>query len=207
MDIIQKYFPNLTAEQIRQFRAMFLLYTDWNSKINIISRKDIGNLYLHHVLHSLAVAKILNFKPDTQIVDIGTGGGFPAVPLAVVFPYCRFHLVDSVSKKIKVAQAVVASLQLTNCTFAHKQMEAEKGKFDFAVSRAAMPLADLVKACRKNITKEQKNALPNGIICLKGGNLQTEITPYKTIATLYDISEFFDEEYFKTKKAIYLPIN
>jgi 16S rRNA (guanine527-N7)-methyltransferase len=207
MDVIQKYFPNLTAEQQRQLDAMLPLYRDWNAKINVISRKDIDNLYLHHVLHSLAVAKILNFKPNTRVVDVGTGGGFPAVPLAVLFPYCEFHLVDSVGKKIKVAQEVVNSLQLTNCTFAHKRMEDEKGKFDFAVSRAVMPLAELVKTSRKNIAKEQKNALPNGIICLKGGELQAEIAQYKAIATLYNISEFFNEEYFKTKKAVYLPIN
>ncbi|MDR1543965.1 MAG: 16S rRNA (guanine(527)-N(7))-methyltransferase RsmG [Prevotellaceae bacterium] len=206
MNTVLKYFPDLTERQKVDFDALFPLYADWNAKINVISRKDIENLYLHHVLHSLAIAKILNLKPLTTVVDVGTGGGFPAIPLAIFFPKVNFHLVDSVGKKIKVAAEIAAALDLQNCTFANKRMEEEKGKFDFVVSRAVMPLADLVKISRKNISKEQKNALPNGIICLKGGELQGEIAPFKNCATLYNISDFFNEEYFKTKKAVYLPI-
>ncbi|MDR2683851.1 MAG: 16S rRNA (guanine(527)-N(7))-methyltransferase RsmG [Prevotellaceae bacterium] len=206
MDIILKYFPDLAESQKACFGMMFDLYYDWNSKINVISRKDIGNLYLHHVLHSLAISKILKFKPQTSVVDVGTGGGFPAVPLAVLFPETRFCLVDSVGKKIKATAGIVNSLGLKNCVFVNDRMENVKEKFEFAVSRAVMPLADLIKVLRKNIAREQKNALPNGIICLKGGELQHETAPFKNSATLYNISDFFEEEYFKTKKAVYLPI-
>ena len=205
MEIIKRYFSNLTQTQIARFEQLFPLYSEWNAKINVISRKDIENLYLHHVLHSLAIAKILSFKDKTEIVDVGTGGGLPAIPLAIMFPQVRFHLVDSVGKKIKVATEIAQSIGLDNCTFANIRMEEEKGKFDFVISRAVMPLGDLVKISKKNILKEQKNALPNGIICLKGGELQTEIAPFKKAATLYNISDFFKEEYFLTKKAVYLP--
>jgi len=205
MEFLLKYFPNLTELQVARFEQLFPLYSDWNAKINVISRKDIENIYLHHVLHSLAIAKILNFKDKTEIADVGTGGGFPAIPLAIMFPQAKFHLVDSVGKKIKVATEIAHSIGLDNCTFANIRMEDEKGKYDFVVSRAVMPLGDLVKVSKKNISKEQKNALPNGIICLKGGELQTEIAPYKKSATLYNISDFFEEEYFLTKKAVYLP--
>ena len=204
MELIKKYFSTLTNLQVVRFEQLFQLYFDWNAKINVISRKDIENLYLHHVLHSLAIAKILNFKDKTEIVDVGTGGGFPAIPLAIMFPQAKFHLVDSVGKKIKVATEIAQSIELDNCTFANIRMEEEKGKFDFVVSRAVMPLNDLVKISKKNISKEQKNALPNGIICLKGGELQTEIAQYKNTATLYNISDFFEEEYFLTKKAVYV---
>ena len=206
MTTIRKYFPTLTAEQIEQFSALDALYRDWNSKINVISRKDIDNLYEHHVLHSLAIAKILRFQPGTDVVDIGTGGGFPGIPLAIMFPECRFTLVDSVGKKIKVASEVAASLGLKNVNFVYDRMENVKQKFDFAVSRAAMSLDLLVKVCRKNINKAGHNALPNGLICLKGGELETEVKAYSRIATLYSVSEFFSEEYFQTKKAVYLPL-
>ncbi|MBR4483424.1 MAG: 16S rRNA (guanine(527)-N(7))-methyltransferase RsmG [Paludibacteraceae bacterium] len=206
MTSILKYFPTLTAEQIDQFSALDSLYRDWNSKINVISRKDIDNLYEHHVLHSLAIAKILRFQPGTDVVDIGTGGGFPGIPLAIMFPECRFTLVDSVGKKIKVASEVAASLGLKNVNFVYDRMENVKQKFDFAVSRAAMSLDLLVKVCRKNINKAGHNALPNGLICLKGGELETEVKAYSRIATLYSVSEFFSEEYFQTKKAVYLPL-
>lgn len=206
MTSILKYFPTLTAEQIDQFSALDSLYRDWNSKINVISRKDIDNLYEHHVLHSLAIAKILRFQPGTDVVDIGTGGGFPGIPLAIMFPECRFTLVDSVGKKIKVASEVAASLGLKNVSFVYDRMENVKQKFDFAVSRAAMSLDLLVKVCRKNINKAGHNALPNGLICLKGGELETEVKAYSRIATLYSVSEFFSEEYFQTKKAVYLPL-
>lgn len=206
MTNILKYFPNLTAEQIERFSALDSLYHDWNSKINVISRKDIDNLYEHHVLHSLAIAKILRFQPGTDVVDIGTGGGFPGIPLAIMFPECNFTLVDSVGKKIKVASEVAASLGLNNVNFVYDRMENVKQKFDFAVSRAAMSLDMLVKVCRKNINKAGHNALPNGLICLKGGELETEVKAYSRIATLYSVSDFFSEEYFQTKKAVYLPL-
>ncbi len=206
MTNILKYFPNLTAEQIERFSALDSLYRDWNSKINVISRKDIDNLYEHHVLHSLAIARILRFQAGTDVVDIGTGGGFPGIPLAIMFPECNFTLVDSVGKKIKVASEVAASLGLNNVNFVYDRMENVKQKFDFAVSRAAMSLDLLVKVCRKNINKAGHNALPNGLICLKGGELETEVKAYSRIATLYSVSDFFSEEYFQTKKAVYLPL-
>lgn len=206
MKQILNYFPNLTEQQIERFSALDSLYRDWNSKINVISRKDIDNLYEHHVLHSLAIAKILRFQAGTDLVDIGTGGGFPGIPLAIMFPECNFTLVDSVGKKIKVASEVAASLGLNNVNFVYDRMENVKQKFDFAVSRAAMSLDLLVKVCRKNINKAGHNALPNGLICLKGGELETEVKAYSRIATLYSVSDFFSEEYFQTKKAVYLPL-
>ncbi|MBP5423313.1 MAG: 16S rRNA (guanine(527)-N(7))-methyltransferase RsmG [Paludibacteraceae bacterium] len=207
MDLIIKYFPNITDKQKEQFSALYDLYLDWNSKINVISRKDIENLYEHHVLHSLAIAKIINFKPGTSIMDVGTGGGFPAIPLAIYFPECTFHLVDSIGKKIRVATEVSNAIGLTNTTFCHERVEDEKQKFDFVVSRAVMPLSDLMRLSQKNISvKNQKNALPNGVICLKGGELQNEVLPYKNRASLFDIKDFFQEEYFQTKKAVYVPV-
>ena len=172
----------------------------------MISRKDIDNLYEHHVLHSLAIAKILRFQPGTTLVDVGTGGGFPGIPLAIMFPECQFHLVDSIGKKVRVAQEVATAIGLKNVTFQHERMENVKEKYDFVVSRAVMPLADLVKLTRKNVAKGGKNALPNGLICLKGGELQHEVAPFKNISTLYNISDFFTEEFFQTKKGVYLPL-
>lgn len=205
MEIIQKYFPKLTEKQIKQFSDLYDLYFDWNSKINVISRKDIENLYEHHVLHSLAIAKILTFRDNTSIMDVGTGGGFPAIPLAILFPECHFHLVDSIGKKIKVANSISDSIGLNNTTFQHARVEEVKTKFDFIVSRAVMPLADLVKLTRKNVDiKNQKNALPNGLICLKGGELQHEILPFRKESSLFDLSDFFEEEFFLTKKAVYV---
>lgn len=207
MDLILKYFPNLSEKQKEQYAALYDLYTDWNSKINVISRKDIENLYEHHVLHSLAIAKILKFTDNTTIMDVGTGGGFPAIPLAIMFPNCQFHLVDSIGKKIKVATEVSNSIGLTNTTFAHERVEEEKQKFDFIVSRAVMPLGDLVKLVRKNVQqKQQHNALPNGLICLKGGELQHEVMEFRKAAELFNINEIFEEEFFETKKAVYLPL-
>lgn len=205
-EIIFKYFNSLTDKQKEQFIALEALYSDWNAKINVISRKDIENLYEHHILHSLAIAKILRFVPGTTLVDVGTGGGFPGIPLAILFPECKFHLVDSIGKKVKVAQAVAESIGLENVTFQHARMEEVKEKYDFIVSRAVMPLSDLVNLTRKNVAKKSSNALPNGLICLKGGELQHEIKPYKNIATLYDIHTIFKEPYFDTKKAVYLPL-
>lgn len=206
MNSILHYFPSLTDIQKERFEALDALYHDWNSKINVISRKDIDNLYEHHVLHSLAIAKIINFRPGTTIVDIGTGGGFPGIPLAIMFPECAFTLVDSVGKKIKVATEIATALNLENVKFVNDRMEAVKQSFDFAVSRAAMSLDLLVKVCRKNIAKSGQNALPNGLICLKGGELEEEMKPFKRTASLYNLSEFFSEEYFSTKKALYLPL-
>lgn len=206
MDIIRKYFPSLSSKQEKQFEALYDLYLDWNSKINVISRKDIENLYLHHVLHSLSIAKLIQFSDHTQIMDVGTGGGFPGVPLAILFPKCKFLLVDSIGKKIKVATEVSNSIGLDNIQFRHCRAEDEKGKFDFVVSRAVMPLPDLVKIIRKNISKEQRNALPNGLICLKGGNLDDEMKSFKKTAEADDLSMYFEEEFFKKKKIIYVMI-
>jgi len=205
-DLITKYFPQLSEHQLQQFEALDNLYRNWNAKINVISRKDIDQLYEHHVLHSLAIAKIINFRPGTQILDFGTGGGFPGVPLAIMFPECHFRLIDGTGKKILVAQEVSKSIGLNNCEPVHLRGEEEKGKYDFVVSRAVMPLPDLAKIIRKNIAKGQRNALPNGIICLKGGDLQAEIQPFHKIVEQTDISRFFEEEWFKQKHVIYLPI-
>ena len=206
IDIIQKYFPGLTDLQQQQFAQLDNLYREWNAKINVISRKDIDNLYEHHILHSLAIAKVINFRPTTQILDFGTGGGFPSIPLAILFPECQFRLIDGTGKKIRVAQEVCQAIGLTNCQPVHLRGEDEKGKYDFVVSRAVMPLPDLVKIVRKNISKTQRNTLPNGIICLKGGELQAETQPFRNIVELADISTFFSEEWFKEKHVIYLPI-
>lgn len=206
MDIILKYFPRLTDRQKSQFEALYDLYADWNSKINVISRKDIGNLYEHHMLHSLAIARLIHFQPDTRVMDLGTGGGFPGIPLAIMFPDCQFHLVDSIGKKIKVATEVASAVGLENVTLCHERAEEEKGLFDFVVSRAVMPLADLLKIVRKNISKEQKNAYPNGLICLKGGELQHEVMPFKKQAEVIALSDWFEEEYFTTKKVVYVPV-
>ena len=205
-EIIKKYFPELTERQQEQFEALDALYHDWNAKINVISRKDIDQLYEHHVLHSLAIAKTIRFRPGTRILDFGTGGGFPGIPLAILFPDCEFKLIDGTGKKIRVAQEVCQAIGLKNCHPEHLRGEDEKGRYDFVVSRAVMPLPDLVKIVRKNISKTQRNALPNGIICLKGGDLQAETRPFHKIVELTDISQFFHEEWFKEKHVIYLPL-
>lgn len=205
-DIIYHYFPELSETQRQQIDMLDNLYRDWNAKINVISRKDIDQLYEHHVLHSLAIAKMIHFQPGTQILDFGTGGGFPGIPLAILFPECQFKLIDGTGKKIRVAQEVCNAIRLKNCHPEHLRGEEEKGKFDFVVSRAVMPLPDLQKIVRKNISKTQHNALPNGIICLKGGDVQTELRPFYKIVETTDISTFFVEEWFKEKHIIYLPI-
>ena len=206
MNIIQKYFPQLSAEQQHQVALLDELYRDWNSKINVISRKDIDNLYEHHVLHSMAIAKMVNFRPGTRILDFGTGGGFPGIPLAILFPECQFKLIDGTGKKIRVAQEIAQAIGLKNCEPAHLRGEDEKGKYDFIVSRAVMPLPDLVKIVKKNIAKEQQNALPNGVICLKGGHLDAELQPYRKLVEKAELSQWFDEEWFKEKYVIYLPL-
>lgn len=207
MDIILKYFPNLSEVQQQQFAALYELYTDWNSKINVISRKDITNLYEHHVLHSLGIAKVMQFRPETTVMDLGTGGGFPGIPLAILFPETHFHLVDSIGKKVKVATEIANAIGLKNVTTRHCRAEEEKQLFDFVVSRAVMPLADLLKIIRKNIKKEQHNALPNGLICLKGGELGREVMPVKHQTLMYDLKDYFEEEFFETKKVVYVTIN
>ena len=206
MEIILKYFPDLTEEQRRQFAALYDLYIDWNAKINVISRKDIENLYEHHVLHSLGIAKIINFRPGTSIMDLGTGGGFPGIPLAILFPEVKFHLVDSIGKKVRVATEVANAIGLKNVTFRNARAEEEKQLFDFVVSRAVMPLGDLIKIIKKNISPRQQNALPNGLICLKGGELEHEAMPFKNKTTLHSLSEDFEEEFFQTKKVVYVTV-
>jgi len=206
MEIILKYFPDLTETQKQQFASLYDLYTDWNAKINVISRKDIENLYEHHVLHSLGIAKIINFRPGTSIMDLGTGGGFPGIPLAILFPEVKFHLVDSIGKKVRVATEVANAIGLKNVTFRHARAEEEKQLFDFVVSRAVMPLGDLIKIIKKNISPRQQNALPNGLICLKGGELEHEAMPFKNKTTLHSLSEDFEEEFFQTKKVVYVTV-
>ncbi len=206
MKQIMRYFPQLTEEQQRQLTMLDELYREWNAKINVISRKDIDNLYEHHVLHSMAIAKMVTFRKGSRILDFGTGGGFPGIPLAILFPECDFKLIDGTGKKIRVAQEVSDAIGLKNCHPEHLRGEDEKGKYDFVVSRAVMPLPDLVKIVRKNISKEQQNALPNGVICLKGGDLQAETQPFRRIVESASLSQWFSEEWFKEKSIIYLPL-
>ncbi|MBF1573064.1 MAG: 16S rRNA (guanine(527)-N(7))-methyltransferase RsmG [Prevotella sp.] len=206
-ELISKYFPHLSAQQQEQFARLDGLYREWNAKINVISRKDMDNLYLHHVLHSLAIGKAIRFKNGTRILDFGTGGGFPGIPLAILFPQCQFRLIDGTGKKITVAKAVASDIGLQNVEAIHRRGEEETSKFDFVVSRAVMPLPDLAKIVRKNIRHEQRNASPNGLICLKGGTLVEELKPFQRIAEVIPLTDFFDEEWFKEeKKLVYIPI-
>lgn len=206
-DIIIKYFPGLSDIQYKQFSGLKDLYSEWNQMINVISRKDIDNLFERHVLHSLGICKMINFKAGSKVMDIGTGGGFPGIPLAIMYPETHFHLVDSIGKKLKVASGVAESIGLSNVSVRHCRAEEEKDLFDFVVSRAVMPLPDLVKICRKNISKSsQINSLPNGLICLKGGDLHAELKPFHKIVTEIKLSDYFSEEFFETKKVIYIPL-
>lgn len=205
MDLITKYFPHLTEEQRRQFAELDPLYRDWNAKINVISRKDIDALYEHHVLHSLGIAQMIRFKPGTKILDFGTGGGFPGIPLAILFPECAFLLVDSIGKKVKVAGAVAEGLGLKNVRVLHGRGEEIKEQFDFVVSRAVMQLQELVSFTKQLVHHTQRNGMPNGLICLKGGELQAELRPFKRIVEVQELYPTFEEEYFKTKKVVYLP--
>lgn len=206
MEIINKYFPNITNEQRERFAQLDSLYRDWNSKINVISRKDIDNLYEHHILHSLGIARLLSFKPGTRVMDLGTGGGFPGIPLAIMFPEVHFHLVDSIGKKIRVCDEVRTALGLTNVTTEWTRAENVKDKYDFVVSRAVMPFTDLVRLIRKNIAKDSHNAMPNGLICLKGGELQHEVMPMKSHTLITDLNDYFEEEFFETKKIVYVSL-
>lgn len=206
MQSILKYFPNLTTSQREQFAALDGLYRDWNAKINVISRKDIDNLYTHHVLHSLALAKVLSFRPTTKVLDLGTGGGFPGIPLAIMFPESQFTLIDSIGKKVKVAQAVADALGLQNVQTAHRNAIEERGRYDFIVSRGVTDIKSLAQLVRKNIEKRQLCSLPPGLLCLKGGNLDGELHDFRNTALTWDISEFFKEEYFETKKVVYVQL-
>ena len=206
MEQLLRYFPQLTEQQQRQFAALDALYRDWNAKINVISRKDIDNLYPHHVLHSLGIAKVITFRPGTHVMDIGTDGGFPGIPLAILFPEVQFHLLDSIGKKIKVAQSVADALELTNVRTSHKNVMEEKEKYDFVVSRAVMQMEDLVRLVRKNVHHEQRNSLPNGLICLKGGDIQQEMRPFKHCCDVWPLHTYFEEEFFETKKVAYVTL-
>lgn len=207
MQVISKYFRGLTETQLEQFAALQSLYEDWNSKINVISRMDIGNLYEHHVLHSLAIARMIEFTDGTRVMDLGTGGGFPGIPLAIMFPECSFTLIDSIGKKVRVAQAVAESIGLRNVECRHERAEEETGRFDFVVSRGVTSLPDLCSYAARLIDhRNQHNAYPNGVICLKGGDLSAELSRYRNSAEVVPISTWFSEEYFKDKKVVYVQL-
>ncbi len=205
VECIKEHF-SLTPLQVQQFTALGNLYREWNAKINVISRKDIDNLYPHHIIHSLSIAKVLHFQPGTTLLDVGTGGGFPGIPLAILFPECHFTLIDSIGKKIRVATEIAKAIGLTNITCIQERAEMEKGKFDFVISRAVMPLDDLVKLIRKNISTKHHNAMPNGLMVLKGGNLEGETQSYRKYVEITDISQIFHGDWYKEKSVVYLPI-
>ena len=206
IDLLLKYFPSMTERQKEQFAALLPLYEDWNSKINVISRKDMDNFYEHHVLHSLAIAKVQPFKTMAEILDVGTGGGFPGIPLAIMFPDAKFYLVDSIGKKIKVVQDVVEQLQLQNVRAEQIRAEQVEGDFDFIVSRAVTDLSQFTQWVKGKVSKIQYHNLRNGILYLKGGDLTAELAPFRKKVRTWDIGDFFEEEYFDTKKVIYLPM-
>jgi len=205
MKLILKYFPNLTVDQIDKFEKLQALYQDWNLKINVVSRKDIDELYLRHVLHSLAIAKIIQFKNGTKILDVGTGGGFPGIPLAILFPECDYHLVDSIAKKLKVVNEVAEGLGLTNVKTTHSRVEDIKGTYDFIVSRAVAAMPTFVHWVKGKTAKKSNNILKNGILYLKGGDLTEELQNYRT-ATIYNLSDYYTEDFFDTKKLVHLPL-
>lgn len=206
MDVILKYFPNLTERQREQYAALLPLYEEWNAQINVISRKDMEHFYEHHVLHSLAIAKVIRFKPMAEVLDVGTGGGFPGVPLAIMFPETRFTLIDSIGKKIKVVSDVIEREGLTNAKAMQIRAEALDGEYDFVVSRAVTTLGEFVPWVKKKISKSQYHDMHNGILYLKGGDLKNELFTFRHKVKTWDISEWFEEEYFETKKVIYLPL-
>jgi len=206
LEQILRYFPTLTATQADQLRQLEPLYNDWNQKINVISRKDIQNLYEHHVLHSLALAKLIQFQPGTSVMDLGTGGGLPGLPLAILMPQVQFHLIDSIGKKVRVAQEIATAIGLRNVRTTHSRVEDIREQYDFVVTRATMPLADFMRCARKNIATTQRNALPNGLLALKGGELEGEMAGMKALCTVWDISQWFSEEYFQTKKIVHVTV-
>ena len=206
MEHILKYFPELTEVQREQFSQLETLYPEWNARINVISRKDIYNLEVNHILHSLGLVKFVRFTPGTRVMDLGTGGGFPAIPLAVYYPDVAFHLVDRIGKKLKVAQDIAERIGLKNVTIQHGDVKEVKGKFDFVVSRAVMPLGDMVPLVKRFIASEDQNAIPNGLLCLKGGDLSGEVQQFKNQVLIDDLSSYFKEDFFKTKKILYLPL-
>lgn len=206
MNTVNHYFPELTERQREQFGMLATLYPEWNAKINVISRKDIDNLEVNHVLHSLALAKFVKFLPGTRVLDLGTGGGFPAIPLAIYYPEVTFHLVDRIGKKLRVAQDIATQLGLDNVTIQHGDVAEVKGNYDFVVSRAVMPLDDMVPLVKRLIARESHNAVPNGLLCLKGGDLRDELKRYAKQVLVDDIKNYFTEEYFETKKIVYLPL-
>ena len=206
MDTIIKYFPELSETQRRQMAELEALYPEWNAKINVISRKDIDNLEVNHLLHSLGIAKFVKFAPGTRVMDLGTGGGLPGIPLAIYYPEVTFHLVDRIGKKLKVAQDIASRIGLTNVTVQHGDVKEVKGKFDFVVSRAVMDLGDLVPLVKRFIASEGRNAVPNGLICLKGGDLSGEVAKFKHQVLIDELSSYFNEDFFKTKKVLYLPL-
>ncbi|MBR6371006.1 MAG: 16S rRNA (guanine(527)-N(7))-methyltransferase RsmG [Bacteroidaceae bacterium] len=207
MELIKRYFPELTNAQLSQLEMLGPLYTDWNSKINVISRKDIDNLYEHHILHSLAIAKVIKFVAGTRIADVGTGGGFPGIPLAILFPECSFTLIDSIGKKVRVAQDVALQTGLKNVVCRHERAENEKEHFEFILSRGVMPLYDLCSIAGRMIERKvQRNAYPNGVICLKGGDIRGETAQFRKVTENVNIENFFFEEYFKDKKVVYVQI-
>ncbi|WMI64291.1 16S rRNA (guanine(527)-N(7))-methyltransferase RsmG [Aestuariibaculum sp. YM273] len=205
MELILKYFPNLTEDQINKFKLLETLYQDWNLKINVVSRKDIDELYLRHVLHSLGIAKVMQFKDGSKIMDVGTGGGFPGIPLAILYPECSFHLVDSIAKKLKVVNEVVDGLGLTNVKTTHTRVEEIDDTYDFIVSRAVAAMPTFVHWIKGKIAKEQRHDFKNGILYLKGGDLAEELKDYKT-ATIYNLTDYYTEDFFETKKVVHLPI-
>jgi len=207
MDLIRKYFTDLTSLQYEQLKALGPLYTDWNSKINVISRKDIDNLYEHHVLHSLAIAKVIRFADGTRIADVGTGGGLPGIPLAILFPECSFTLIDSIGKKVRVAQDIAAHIGLKNVICRHERAEDDKDKYEFILSRGVMPLPDLCSVAGRLLDRKvQRNAYPNGVICLKGGDLSAETAKFRKVTEITEIGKYFQEEFFKDKKTVYVQI-
>ena len=206
MDTIIKYFPELSETQRRQMAELEALYPEWNAKINVISRKDIDNLEVNHLLHSLGIVKFVKFAPGTRVMDLGTGGGLPGIPLAIYYPEVTFHLVDRIGKKLKVAQDIASRIGLTNVTVQYGDVKEVKGKFDFVVSRAVMDLGDLVPLVKRFIASEGRNAVPNGLICLKGGDLSGEVAKFKHQVLIDELSSYFNEEFFKTKKVLYLPL-
>lgn len=205
IDLISKYFPSLSQEQKKQFGLLPECYAYWNERINVISRKDIDNLMERHVLHSLSIAQFINFAPQTKILDVGTGGGFPGIPLAILFPEVKFMLIDAIGKKIKVVEAVVETLGLKNVQFAHTRVQEVKASYDFVVSRAVTNMKELLKISKHTLSNKQKNALPNGFICLKGGDLTQELKTFKNIMEVAPISSYFEEDFFDTKQIVYIP--